>query len=99
MAEALLRHGADVDVADAQGNTPLIKAAKGGHVGVVQVLLAAGANPELANRAGRTAADCAAEEAQSAALELLRQKRRRSGSGPLAGQEQGRAVSSSPASE
>jgi len=48
----LLRARCAVDVQDKQGRTPLFLAAVSGHHRVVQALLAAGANPELADHEG-----------------------------------------------
>jgi ankyrin repeat protein len=54
VTETLLRAGAEVDARDAYGNTPLWRAVftSRGQVQVVGHLLAAGADPDLANTAG-----------------------------------------------
>jgi ankyrin repeat protein len=62
VAEALLSRGADPNVLDAAGETPLMLAAWRGHPEVVAMLLAAGANPQVKRPpAGRTAAVTACE--------------------------------------
>ncbi len=53
--QLLLSRGATVDLADREGNTPLIKAALDGRLDFVHALLQAGADPGLANRQGVTA--------------------------------------------
>ena len=61
VAKALLEAGARADdPADSYGRTPLWYAACGGNAGVVDVLLAAGANPAAA-ASGKSAIDCAKE--------------------------------------
>lgn len=57
IAGALLKAGADVNVADAAGATPLMLASFHGHVSVVKTLLAAGANSlaRLPKKRGRKA--------------------------------------------
>jgi serine/threonine-protein phosphatase 6 regulatory ankyrin repeat subunit B len=53
--QLLLSRGATIDLADREGNTPLIKAALDGRLDFVCALLQAGANPGAANRQGVTA--------------------------------------------
>ncbi|MBW8851276.1 MAG: ankyrin repeat domain-containing protein [Xanthomonadales bacterium] len=50
----LLDLGLPIDAVDAQGCTALLRAAGGGHRGVVELLLARGADPALAARTGAT---------------------------------------------
>ncbi len=52
---ALLDKGADINVRDGDGRTPLIIAAAGNMVDVARVLLARGADVTLADRLDRTA--------------------------------------------
>lgn len=47
MTEALLVREGDEDALDDVGDTPLIKAARKGHAGVVNSLLAAGADADI----------------------------------------------------
>jgi ankyrin repeat protein len=56
-ASVLIRAGADVNAADAQGTTPLMRAAFYGRAAVVRLLLEAGANPlaRQTKRRGRKA--------------------------------------------
>lgn len=68
VAAALLAAGADVNAADADGNTPLIHAVVNGNFAMVKLLLEQGADPTRRNLAGRCAADCTHH---TAILELL----------------------------
>jgi ankyrin repeat protein len=49
MVEELIKGGANVDVMDVRGQTPLAQAAWNGHTEVARLLLDAGADPELAD--------------------------------------------------
>jgi hypothetical protein len=53
--ETLLSHGADPNLANAEGNDPLMMTARHGLVDAVIILLKAGADPKRANRFGTTA--------------------------------------------
>lgn len=53
----LTRPDIDIDVQDEEGYSPLMAAAKEGHVNVFRVLVFAGANAKLCNKAGETAID------------------------------------------
>jgi ankyrin repeat protein len=55
--ETLLAAGADPNVSDNQGSTPLMRAALAAGPEAVALLLKAGANPAAKDAAGRTAAD------------------------------------------
>ncbi len=55
----LLENQVDVNSLDAHRNTPLIAAAKGGHLDVVKLLMKKGADPNLKNSAGKRAYDYA----------------------------------------
>ena len=57
VVEELLRCGATVNLPNAHGNTPLHRAAKHGHVDIAMALLHHGANPQLRNGRGETAAE------------------------------------------
>ena len=63
IAEALLRAGAQVDVKDSWGNTPLWRAtfAFQGDTRLIRLLLDHGANPDLANNSGRSPRQMAAK--------------------------------------
>lgn len=53
----LLDAGAKIDDRDARGRTALMISAEGNHPGIVKALLARGADPALADKAGKHAAD------------------------------------------
>ncbi len=53
----LLNHGASVNAQDDKGDTVLLMAAERGSPELVKVLLRAGADPDIANQAGKKAAD------------------------------------------
>ena len=44
-----MKAGADINIQDRGGNTPLARAAAGGHDAVVRFLLENGANPDIAD--------------------------------------------------
>ena len=50
----LLQKGADPNLKDGRGNTPLLAAVNAGHAGLIPILTAARANVNLANGAGET---------------------------------------------
>lgn len=56
-AEELVKGGAQVDVSDKQGETPLIAAVHQRSVPLVKLLLAQGANPDRNDNSGRSARD------------------------------------------
>jgi ankyrin repeat protein len=57
--ERLLEAGANLNVRDKEGQTPLYKAAKFGYSKTVEKLLDSGANPNLEDKDGKTALDVA----------------------------------------
>ncbi|NRA04270.1 MAG: ankyrin repeat domain-containing protein [Myxococcales bacterium] len=71
---SLLSEGADVDLRDAQGRTPLQLAAAEGQETVVRVLLAAGADPGLDASSGNSALAAAAAAGQIETAALLVQQ-------------------------
>lgn len=50
----LLQRGADPNLRDGRGNTPLLLAVQFGQQGIIEALLAGRANPNLANSSGET---------------------------------------------
>jgi ankyrin repeat protein len=67
--QQLLSHRARVDLENAQGETPLILAVHNRDLATARLLLAAGANPNKADRiAGKSARDYATEDRRAAAL-------------------------------
>ncbi|CAE7578224.1 unnamed protein product, partial [Symbiodinium sp. CCMP2456] len=71
VVQLLLEAGADKNLCDMHGCSPLLNAAKIGHTPVVRLLLEAGALVDLPNSGGRTALMCAASEGHQAVLQLL----------------------------
>ena len=70
--ERLLLRGALVNAGDCDGETALWKAAEAGRVGPVKVLLNKGADPQLQDTKGRTAADIAEKNGHTKVVTLLR---------------------------
>jgi ankyrin repeat protein len=86
VAEALLAAGAQPGAAAAHTLvTPLIRAAEGGHVAIVRLLLARGADPNTTDAEGRTPLAAAAEagypEVVKALLDAAADPQRRDGEG------------------
>lgn len=52
VADALLREGAEIDLCDIHGETPLHKAVRNGHADVVEKLVEAGANTNASSHQG-----------------------------------------------
>lgn len=71
MAELLIAEGADVKAQDAEGRTPLMKAAMGGSVELLNVLIRAGAATDTADNHGLTAYDHAVSGKQEKARDIL----------------------------
>jgi ankyrin repeat protein len=72
-AQLLLDAGAAPDAQNKQGSTALHLAAINGHVGVVKVLLAKGANAAVPNKEGKAAAELAKSEEIRAVLAAAQQ--------------------------
>lgn len=68
---SVLAMGIVPDFADAEGQTPLMLAARLGHAEIVAALLAAGADPNAATAEGRTARDFALRNGHAAIVKLL----------------------------
>lgn len=73
LIEILLQAGADPNIPTNRGNTPLHTAAYQGHLKVVMLLLANGANPLLKNDEGETAETLAQKFGQNEVVQQLRQ--------------------------
>ena len=69
----LASRNADVNATDADGDTPLIEAARFGHDEVVSALLIAKADANIKNRDGKTAIMLAAEAGHDETVRLLTQ--------------------------
>jgi ankyrin repeat protein len=63
--------GMEIDVADASGNTALMRAAAGGRLELVESLLDAGADPRARNQVGRTPLMFSAESGRTDVLRKL----------------------------
>lgn len=61
----------DVNVKDSMGDTACHDAARFGHMPVVEMLLKAGANPSIKNKAGKTAGDVAREYDKTTVASVL----------------------------
>jgi ankyrin repeat protein len=71
LRRGLLQKGANVNIADADGNTPLILASEKDHTDVVKVLVAAGAKIDAANKEGATPLLLAATNGSAGVVEPL----------------------------
>jgi ankyrin repeat protein len=69
--ELLLEHGAQPDLGDKDGRTPLSRAAEDGNERIVELLLENGAQPDLKNRHGQTPLSRAIEGQSPAVVHLL----------------------------
>jgi ankyrin repeat protein len=74
MARTLLHLGADVNAVQAGGFTPLHEAAQRGHAGLVELLLAHGADPAARNEAGADAVEIAAQAGHEAVKARLQRR-------------------------
>ncbi|GER45535.1 Arf-GAP with GTPase [Striga asiatica] len=61
MVELLLQHGANVNVCDSRGQTPLHHSIMRGRIGIAKLLLMRGADPEAIDKEGRTPSQHLAE--------------------------------------
>jgi len=71
----LLVAGANLELSDELGMTPLHVAASTGHLDICKLLLERGANPDLVNRAGLTALTLAGQAGHGAVVRLIEQAR------------------------
>ena len=69
--KSAIQAGEELDGTDRRGMTALHKAAANGRVKAARLLLHKGADPQLKDRMGRTAIVIAAEEQQTAVVDLL----------------------------
>jgi ankyrin repeat protein len=67
----LIEQGADVNMSQAGGYTPLHQAAANGRADLIGILLEAGANPATLCHQGKAPADYARERKHDAALQVL----------------------------
>lgn len=72
VARILLEAGANPDVRQSAGWTPLHAAAMNGDLASVELLLAAGADPAATNEEGRSVAELAGESGDDATVERIR---------------------------
>jgi ankyrin repeat domain-containing protein 50 len=71
VAQFLLQNGAEVDSRDDTGITPLMYAAKAGHVAPIQLLIEAKANIDIQDNNGNAPLHWAAADGQEEAVQLL----------------------------
>lgn len=71
MVLRLIRGGADLELSNRQGFTPLLCACHQGHCDIVSVLLAAGVNAAHCDDGGRSAVYVAADAGAGAIVDLL----------------------------
>lgn len=69
--QTLIQAGAMLDTQDQEGNTALIWAVQAGNLEAVRLLLAAGANPLLHNKIGKTGRDYANERGDPAIMQMF----------------------------
>lgn len=69
----LLRQGAEIDKADADGNAPLMLASRAGHGRLVKLLVRKGANPDALNVEGKTAEQLAIQHSHKGIAAFLRE--------------------------
>ena len=72
MAEVLLEHGADPNIRDKFGMTPLHVAAMRGNIGLVRRLIELGATPEALDCLVKTPADVAEDNEHKAVANYLK---------------------------
>ena len=77
----MLKKGADPNIGDAKGDTPLIIAARIGFEEAADYMVRLGAKVDTANRRGETALIIAVQQRQPRMVELLLQGRRQSRQG------------------
>ena len=76
VCEFLLKHGADMDVQTARGDTALHLAAANGHADIVSLLLSFHANHAISNNAGLTAEQIAATRGHDSIVNRIQQHSR-----------------------
>lgn len=69
----LLDKGADVNVTDAYGRTPLMRAVERNKITIIRILLQRGANVKSKDEMGRSAMDRAEEIGNNAVIDLLKE--------------------------
>ena len=77
LARALIGRGADARSANNWNDTPLHRAATQGYAEMCQLLLEAGADPDVEDWRNKTPADYAKEELRRAAMQVFREWRKR----------------------
>jgi hypothetical protein len=69
--DSVLQHGVAVDAIDEDGDTALLRAGLFGHLSVVELLVLAGSDFEIANNSGRTAIEIARVRGHTAVVRFL----------------------------
>jgi len=70
-ADELIKKGADVNKSNRDGETPLMSAAKNGHMAVVELLIRSGANINATDNLGSSAVRYAQRKGRSDMVQLL----------------------------
>ena len=71
--QSLLKAGAQLNITDENGQTPLMMAAKNGQTQIMDLLISAGADKNMKDKAGKTAADLYAQHQQALHPLLVKQ--------------------------
>lgn len=87
VVELLVQAGADVNAADKEGRTPLMRAALSDQVETLSILIKAGADPAAADRHGMHAYDHAVSRSKEKAKEYLSRYRNDKGRAPAVQQQ------------
>jgi ankyrin repeat protein len=78
----LLEHGANPNIQDENGDTPLHWTAQWGRLDVVKLLLVYGADPTVKDKDGKTPLDLARAEGRREVVSVIEEWLRRSGETP-----------------
>lgn len=74
IVKVFIDHGANIEITDLEGNTPLILSVINGHTEVVKFLLSKGANREHTTRSGWTALEFAVSAKNQEIISIISKK-------------------------